>query len=116
MPWSFLQLEILPEDSLVMPMVGPGGLSRTAAHAEVQGILDRIPALTATAAIWRRGARDDTVFFGPFTWAIFEYAGDDPMPAAKAWIEDYADTMRGTGLDVQIGWPQTHQVHPEEGP
>lgn len=98
-----MQAEILPEDMLVRPMIGPGGLTRAQAHAEVQGLLDRLPALADTAAIWRRGAKDDTVYRGVLTWAIYEYPdGEDPRRAAIVWLEDYAQIMRGAGVDVQV--------------
>lgn len=97
-----MQIELVAEDLLVRPMIGPGGLTREQAHAEVQGLLDRLPALADTAAIWRRGAKDDTVYRDVFTWTIYEYAGEDPRPGAIVWLEDYAQIMRGAGLDVQV--------------
>jgi hypothetical protein len=50
----------------------------------------------------RRGAKDDTVFAGPFTWALYEYDGPDPRRGAMEWIEDYAETMRAAGLNVSV--------------
>ena len=100
--WGYLQLEIRPEDLLVTPQIGVG-LAREAAHAQVQGILDRVPAFAAAASIWRGGAKDDTVFSMPFAWAIFSYDGDDPVPAARTWIQDWVQVLRKSGMDVQIG-------------
>lgn len=78
-------------------------------RAEVQSILDRSAEANAAvfggaAATWRRGAKDDAVMAGPFVWTIYAYAaGEDPRRAAIAWLEDFAATMRTTGLDVQVG-------------
>lgn len=101
--WNFMQVELRPADMLLTSMVGPGGLSRVEAHAEIRGLLDRHPALAATAAIWRQGAVDDTVYAGPFTWVIYEHdQGEDPRRAALVWLEDFASTMRAAGLDVTV--------------
>lgn len=109
MPWGYLQLEVVPADLLVRPVVGPGGLTREGALAEVQSILDQASllnsAMVVTAGLWRRGAKDDTVYFSRFAWAVFEHDGEDPMPAARAWLEDYVEILRSAGLDVGIGWP-----------
>ena len=78
-------------------------MTREQAHTEVQNLLDRLPNLATTAATWRRGAKDDTVFAGPLVWCIYEHpAGEDPRRSAQAWLDDFAATMRTAGLDVQI--------------
>jgi hypothetical protein len=103
--WNYMQVEAAPEDRLLRPMIGPGGgLSREQAHAEVQSILDRAgPGLAEVAQTWRRGAKNDTVYAGPFTWTLYEYQdGDDAKAAALEWLEDFAATLRGAGLDVQV--------------
>jgi hypothetical protein len=103
--WNFLQIELVPEDRLIRPMYGPGGLDRAGALAEVQSILDREPLFVKLAASWRKGAKDDTVFalpIAPFAWAIYEYDGDDPLPGAHEWLADFAATMRRMGFDAQI--------------
>jgi hypothetical protein len=100
--WNFMQVELVPADNLVRPMIGPGGLTYEQARAEVQSLLDRVPALAGTAAVWRAGARDDTVYCGPFIWAAYEYDGVDPRRAAIVWAEGLAETMRGAGVDVQV--------------
>lgn len=97
-----MQVEIVPADQLIRPMIGDGGLSREQAHAEIQSVLDGSPRLAQIAALWRRGAKDDTVQAGPFCWCIYEYDGDGPRPAAVAWLEDYAATIRSAGIDVQV--------------
>ncbi len=104
MTWNFMQVEIAEQDRIGWPMIGPGGLTREQAHAEIQSILDQVPALAAT---WRRGARDDTVHAGPFIWCIYEHDGVDPQPAALVWLEDLAATMRRvSGADVQVARPR----------
>lgn len=109
MSWAHMQIEVAPDDLLIRPMVGPGGLPRAQALAEVQSILDQAaklrPEIARVAEIWRRGAQDDTVYAGTLTWTIIEHDGVDPMPAARAWLEDYARILRSAGLDVGIGWP-----------
>jgi hypothetical protein len=98
-----MQVEIVPADMQARPMIGPGGLSRDQAHAEIQSILDRTPELATVAAIWRRGAKDDTVALGLFTWTLYEHPeGEDPRRAAMVWLEDSAQTMRDAGA-VNIG-------------
>lgn len=103
--WNFMQVQIVVGDMLIKPMIGPGGLNRDQAHAEIQHLLDQAsrlsPALEAIAATWRRGAADDTVYAvnGLITWTIYKHTdGDDPRHAALQWLEDYAQTMRAAGL------------------
>lgn len=101
MPWNFMQVELMPQDALARPMVGPGGFTRDQAHAEIQGLLDRYPALASVAASWRRGAKGDTVYAGLFIWCIYEHPdGEDPRIAAIAWVEGLTATMRSAGVDV----------------
>lgn len=107
MPWNHMKIELAPADALVRPVIGPGGLSRTQALTEVQSILERLaaisPQLWQVVGAWRRGAQDDTVYAGPFTWTVYEYPdGEDPRRAALAWLEDFAATMRTAGLNVQV--------------
>ena len=106
MSWNFLQLEVIPADALVRPMIGPGGLTRAEAHAEILSILTRLaavqPAAQKLVTQWRAGAKDDTVFAGPFTWAIYEH--DDPMVGAKEWIDGYIAILRGAGVNVGVSW------------
>lgn len=107
MPWGYMQLELHAEDALLIPMIGPDGMTREQAHAEIQSILDRVPRLAPIAQRWRAGAPDDTVFAGPFTWAIYEYPDDsDAVGGAAVWLDDYANTMRSAGLDVGIAQPR----------
>jgi hypothetical protein len=104
MAWNFMQVEIVPADAMARPMIGPGGLTRDEAHAEIQSILDRAPQLAAIAKTWRRGAADDTVYAGPFTWTIYEHPdGEDPRRAALVWLEDFVETMRSASVsNIQI--------------
>lgn len=103
MPWTYMQVELVPDDLLIRPMVGEElGLTRADALARVQDLLDRAPQLAEVAQAWRRGAKDDTVHAGPLVWTVLPYEGDDPRPAALAWLEDYAVTMRTAGMDVQV--------------
>lgn len=106
--WNFLQAEIVPDDRMIRPMIGPGSLTRDQAHAEVQALLDRLgavsPAMRQAATTWKRGARDDTVYAEVFTWTIYQHPdGQDPRQAAHAWLEDWAQTIRAAGIpDVQV--------------
>lgn len=106
--WNFMQVELSPKDMLARPMIGPGELTREAAHAEIQGILDRAaadsPAFRETARLWKAGAKDDTVYGGPFVWTIYEHPeGEDPRRAALAWLEDFANIMREAGMtNIQV--------------
>ncbi|WP_213451604.1 hypothetical protein, partial [Rhizomonospora bruguierae] len=101
-----MQVEVSADDLLIRPMIGPGGLTRDEAHAEIQSLLDRSVAAGLpgeVARTWRRGAKDDTVYAGLLTWTIYEHPdGEDPRRAALAWLEGYAEAMRGMGLDVQV--------------
>lgn len=104
--WNFMQLEIVPADRLIKPVTGLGGLTREQALAEVQALLDRSARELAgpfvqLAAKWRAGAKDDTIFYGPFTWTIYEHDGGKWREGAMEWLEDYAATIRAAGIDVQ---------------
>lgn len=99
--WTYLQVEIVPEDRLLRPMLGPGDLTRSQAHAAVQDILDGVPGLAPVATQWRAGAKDDTVYAGLLIWTIIEYEADRRR-AALVWLDDLAATMRSAGADVQV--------------
>lgn len=121
MPWNHLQIEIDPSAGLISPLYGPGGYTRTQALAEVQSQLDRaatqfpdMPLFADSAATWRRGAKDDTVFAGPFAWAVYEYPdGQDPQVGAMEWVADFARLATGqtppwhTGADEPAAEPAT---------
>jgi len=105
--WNFMQIELVPADAQMRPLIGPGSLERPAALGEVQSLLDRAGALSAEirqlAEVWRRGAKDDTVIGGMFIWTVYEHPeGEDPRKAALAWMEDFAATMRTAGVTVQV--------------
>lgn len=100
MPWNFMQAELNPAAGRIDPMIGEGGLSRDAAVAAIQDLLDRSSELNrqlfSVAELWRRGAADDTVLLGPFIWCVYDYPeGQDPTQAAMAWLDDFS--RRGTG-------------------
>lgn len=101
MPWNYMQVELHPAAGRVEPMIGEGGMSRDAAVAAIQDLLDRGSTLqpqvfAPVAEIWRRGAKDDTAFAGPFVWCVYEHPeGEDPAYAAMAWLDDFS--QRGTG-------------------
>lgn len=105
MSWNFMQAELDTRTRIIRPLLGPGELTRTEAHAEIQSILDRAALgsneVRRLALAWREGAKDDTVTAGPFTWAIYEH-GDDPRLAAREWLEDFAVRMRAVGVDAQV--------------
>jgi hypothetical protein len=107
--WNYMQTELVPQDLLIQSMIGPGHLTRDQAHAEVRSLLQRSaavhPPFRQLVAAWQRGAKDDTVFGGPFVWAIYDHAGSDPSAGALEWLEDYATTLRRSGLDVRVAAP-----------
>jgi hypothetical protein len=103
-----MQIELVPDDLAIRPMLGPAVDTRAEALAAVQQLLDQAgPALAVTTAAWRDGAKDDTVYAGPFIWTIIEHdAGPAAqMAAALAWADDFAATIRTTGIDVQVMRP-----------
>lgn len=103
MSWNFMQVEMVAADHLIRPMVGPGGMTREQARAEIARLLDGDPRLAPIAASWRQGPRDDTVYAGPLIWCVYEHPdGEDPRRAALVWLEDLAATMRTAGADVQV--------------
>lgn len=104
MVWNVLSSEIIIDDQQLRTMIGPGGLTtREEARAVVQAILDGLEATSIVAEMWRAGAVEDTVYWGPFAWAIYQYPADeDPRIVAHAWLEDFAETMRTKGINVHI--------------
>lgn len=109
MAWNWMRLEIRPEDGGIFPTIGEGNMTRDQAHEHVQHMLNAMaafnPALGDTAATWKRGATDDTVYAGLNTWTIYEYT-DDATTGATVWLDDYADIMRSTGMDINVHWPK----------
>jgi hypothetical protein len=106
--WHYAMLELVPEDALVRPMISPEseGLTREQAHREIQGLLDRLgsqdPGFRELAATWRRGAKDDWVYRGPFSFTIFECAGSTCAETFQTFLDDYAATMRQAGVQVAV--------------
>jgi hypothetical protein len=110
-----MSVQIVPQDAALMPMIGPGGLGRDAARAEIQSVLDRLaaaaPAAYAPAAgTWRLGnVRDETLRAGLTIFCVYEHpAGQDPEAAAMEWLEDLAATMRSAGSQVTVARPRAH--------
>ncbi|ABW10903.1 hypothetical protein Franean1_4367 [Parafrankia sp. EAN1pec] len=98
-----MQVEIATEDHLLRPMYGLGGLTRAQARAEVQSILDELPTLAPIAEVRRRDhAKDDTAFCNQRMWTVYTYAGTDPLPAARAWLEDLAQALHRAALDLHV--------------
>ena len=107
MTWNWLTLELRPHDALLVPTLGPGGYTRDQAHAVILATLTAAaratPALRPLIAQWQGGAKDDTVYAGTLTWAIYEHP--DPQVGADEWIADYAALLRSAGLTVGIAKP-----------
>ncbi|MGX1841377.1 hypothetical protein [Streptomyces diastaticus] len=107
--WNWMRVEIRPEDGGIFPTIGEGDFTRDDAHGYVLDMLNAMaafnPALGDTAARWKRGAADDTVYAGLYTWTIYSYEGD-PTKGATVWLDDYADIMRSTGMDINVHWPK----------
>jgi hypothetical protein len=103
MVWNWMLIEQLFDDRRMKPIIGPGELSREEAHTYVQEALDAIPELHSTAELWRPGAEDDVVYWGPWIFAIYEHpTGEDPCRAAIEWLEGLADGMRKFGFNVGV--------------
>ncbi|MFH8252997.1 hypothetical protein ACH3VR_21705 [Microbacterium sp. B2969] len=103
--WNYLQVEI--SDGVLFPVVGPGGLTREAAHAFIRRLLVRhdetvSQSLEPLIQAWDAGAADDTVYVGSLVWAIYEAA--DSAAGAREWVEDLAATLRRSGSKVRIAW------------
>jgi hypothetical protein len=107
--WNWIEIEIAAADHLIRPRIGPGSFTKAEAHAEVEAVLARLDAenpgsgAATILQMWRDGARDDTVYWGPWVLALYSYpAGEDPKRAAWDWAADFAETMRSAGVDVQV--------------
>lgn len=87
-------------------MMGPGGLSRAAAHAKVHVLLERFvevaPYAERIIEMWNSNPRDDTVYVEQYTWAIYE--AEDARAGARVWVEDLALRLRDSGSRVRIAW------------
>jgi hypothetical protein len=97
----------LEVDGLTLhPVIGPGGLTRAEAHAFVRTLLHRIAetigGIEWLIPEWDAGVPDDTVYAGPYLWAIYE--ADDARAGARAWVEDYARSLRTAGHRVRVAW------------
>jgi hypothetical protein len=104
MAWNYLQIET--EGTLLRPTVGPGGMSRAAAHARVRVFLslhaERVPDTAVLLDAWDAGVPDDTVYVGSLLWCIYE--ADDPATGAREWVDDLAASLRRTGSKVRVRW------------
>lgn len=105
--WHYMMLELITDDQLIRPWIGEEhDLTREQAHAQVQWTLDRLvetdPRAKMIADGWRRGAKDDWVYYGPFSWTIFECTGPTCSHTFQAVAEDWAATLRQQGLDVNV--------------
>lgn len=105
--WHYMTLELVPEDQLVRPMIGPEtDLSREQAHQHLQGLLDRLgardPQIAQLAATWRAGAKDDTVFAARFIWSIFECTRRTCQVTFAAVLEEWAGILSRSGMAVDV--------------
>jgi hypothetical protein len=104
MTWNYLQVETT--GTVLHPVVGPGGMTRLEAHHRIRALLTLHAETTPSAAslidAWDAGAEDDTVFAGPYLWAIYE--SEDPAAGAREWVEDLAAGLRRSGSRVRISW------------
>jgi hypothetical protein len=103
MSWTWLVVQLLPDDQLAIPQYGPDFADHAAAHRVAGGLLVTMGAPRQVRDQWARRAKDDTVYFGTTTVALVEYPAGDADSAVSTWLSDYAATMRGAGLDVTIG-------------
>jgi hypothetical protein len=102
--WNTLNVDISLDDMLARPVLGPGGLTRDEAHAEVQNILDADPRLSDAAEQWRMDA--PRVRVGSMVWTIYEYQ-DDLRAAALALINALLEGFRGAGVNIRVGNPSS---------
>jgi hypothetical protein len=104
--WTWLQLRLVVDDLMLWPVYGPGDLTQDAAHTAIRDQLAALPGAESLVAVWDTGAKDHTVYArtseGTATWAILPHDDAGPRPAVHAWIEEYAATLRGTGLAVTV--------------
>jgi len=103
--WTSLRVRLVADDALIRAEVGPDGLTYDQAHDAVQAELDSLPDGEALAAQWHDVSVGETVYAptseGMALWALVEHDGD-PVVAANAWLEDYAERIRATGMPVQV--------------
>jgi hypothetical protein len=95
--WNWIVIDFPPGREQGFPFIGPAGLTRERALAEVQYMLDGVAYLRPVPAeLWRHGAKDDAVFDDRFIWAVYDYdAGDTPEAGAETWLDDLS-TRAGT--------------------
>lgn len=91
--WNYAQIEVTEADMMVRPMIGPGDLTYEKARAEIRSLLTRLAAVApqakALVEAWDSGPRDDVVFWGPFTWAVYEHEPNDPEGGWQVWADDW---------------------------
>lgn len=104
MSWNYLQVE--SSGKRLHPTAGPGGMTRADAHARVRLLLalhaETAPYAASLIDAWDEGAADDTVYAGSYVWCIYE--ADDASAGARAWVDDLAQRLRGTGSDAKVIW------------
>ncbi|MFG6446245.1 hypothetical protein ACFXQA_13365 [Microbacterium sp. P07] len=102
--WNYLQVETAGR--MLHPVLGPGGMTREQAHREVRALLnlhvESTPHASGLLDAWDEGAADDTVFAGPFLWAIYE--ADDTVVGGREWVDDLARGLRRGGSKTRVVW------------
>ncbi|HZE41498.1 MAG TPA: hypothetical protein VE172_22080 [Stackebrandtia sp.] len=103
--WHYAQIEIEPSEALLRSTISGPVDSHAAAHQGIQDLLDRLVSrsdeLHQAAAIWKRGARDDTVIWRRFVWTLFEC--DDCRPSAQYVLDQWARVLkRSKGLKLNV--------------
>lgn len=106
--WTWLVVEVSPADSLLLPTYGPEYPDRAGAHHAAGEILSTSPAAART---WAQGVKDDCLSLrtarGLLAVALVERTTTTTMEAAiTSWLEDFAATMRTTGMDVSVAQPR----------
>lgn len=81
-------------------------LSHKQAHAEILNILTRAASLNSELShpSWKSGSAEPKTTPSTLAplFALYQHEGIDPRRGAEIWLDDFADTMRSTGLDVQV--------------
>ena len=114
--WHYAQLELQEQSGMIQPFLSPPAGDHDAAHAEIQGLLDRMarelnhPDFAKLGRIWKRGAEDDTVIWGSYIWTLYDCAGDC-RASAEALLQEWAELIGRNGVQVYIpplppGWPE----------
>ena len=93
--WNWMMISFQADTNRGTPQIGPGDLSHGDAREAIQQVLSTSG--FPIAEVWRRGAKDNTVWVGDLVFTIYSHEPGRSFYAACDWLRDFASIAKSAG-------------------